>query len=312
MSLPQDRRPRGRRHQVAAAPRAARPRWSSSTSTTPTSRLTSTGRCRRSRRSPRWSTGSKICAAAPRRPCCRPASTADGRRRRRRFDPTKNPKLQREPSGSAPADGVPDNVHLPARAPVRRAGRTRTSTSPSYDTDWDGEAYITVSRPELQQLACASPTRSCEAVDDDGDWELTDAHRRQGRARRVQGPRPVGQDRPRRLGRAPIPGLQFHTTINDWHTCPADGAIRASNPCSEYMFLDDTACNLASLNLLAFHDATTGAFDVDALRARRAGSGPIVLEISVLMAQFPSQADRRSRATTTAPSASASPTSARC
>ncbi len=41
------------------------------------------------------------------------------------------------------------------------------------------------------------------------------------------------------------PGIQYHSTINDWHTCPASGEIRASNPCSEYMFLDDTACNLA-------------------------------------------------------------------
>ena len=55
------------------------------------------------------------------------------------------------------------------------------------------------------------------------------------------------------------PGLQFHTTINDWHTCAASGPIIASNPCSEYMFLDDTACNLASLNLLAFHTPAAAA-----------------------------------------------------
>ena len=64
------------------------------------------------------------------------------------------------------------------------------------------------------------------------------------------------------------PGVQYHTTINDWHTCPESGPIRASNPCSEYMFLDDTACNLASLNLLQFRDAATKAFDVKRLRAR--------------------------------------------
>ena len=67
--------------------------------------------------------------------------------------------------------------------------------------------------------------------------------------------------------------MQFDTTINEWHTCPVDGRINATNPCSEYMFLDDTACNLASLNLLTFYDATTGRFDVEALPPRRAGSG---------------------------------------
>ena len=84
------------------------------------------------------------------------------------------------------------------------------------------------------------------------------------------------------------PGLQFHTTINDWHTCPAGGEIRASNPCSEYMFLDDTACNLASLNLLQFRDPTTKIFDVTAYE-HAVRLWTLVLEISVLMAQFPSR-----------------------
>ena len=66
------------------------------------------------------------------------------------------------------------------------------------------------------------------------------------------------------------PGLQFHTTVNDWHTCPASGEIRASNPCSEYMFLDDTACNLASLNLLTFRDEKTKLFDVEGYEHARA------------------------------------------
>ena len=66
------------------------------------------------------------------------------------------------------------------------------------------------------------------------------------------------------------PGIQFHTTINDWHTCPAGGEIRASNPCSEYMFLDDTACNLASLNLMQFrNDGRRAKFSTSRLRACR-------------------------------------------
>ena len=92
-------------------------------------------------------------------------------------------------------------------------------------------------------------------------------------------------------GRAPIPGIQFHSTINDWHTCPKGGEIRASNPCSEYMFLDDTACNLASLNLMTFRkDGENGVkqFDVEAFE-HAVRLWTVVLEISVLMAQFPSK-----------------------
>jgi len=63
------------------------------------------------------------------------------------------------------------------------------------------------------------------------------------------------------------PGMQFDTTINDWHTCPNTDRIRASNPCSEYMFLDDSACNLASMNLMRFVDQEAGDFDAEALAA---------------------------------------------
>ncbi|MDD5607745.1 MAG: vitamin B12-dependent ribonucleotide reductase, partial [Ignavibacterium sp.] len=84
------------------------------------------------------------------------------------------------------------------------------------------------------------------------------------------------------------PGIQFHTTINEWHTCPAGGEIKASNPCSEYMFLDDTACNLASLNLVKFYNSENHQFNIEAFRhASRIWT--IVLETSVLMAQFPSK-----------------------
>src|SRR3546814_18560401 len=84
------------------------------------------------------------------------------------------------------------------------------------------------------------------------------------------------------------PGLQFDTTINEWHTCPASGRINASNPCSEYMFLDDTACNLASLNLLTFRNADGRDFDVEAY-SHAVRLWTVVLEISVMMAQFPSK-----------------------
>ncbi|MFH1378032.1 MAG: vitamin B12-dependent ribonucleotide reductase, partial [Planctomycetota bacterium] len=84
-------------------------------------------------------------------------------------------------------------------------------------------------------------------------------------------------------------GIQFDTTINDWHTCPASGRINASNPCSEYMFLDDTACNLASLNLKSFYNADTLTFNIEAYE-HSIYLWAITLELSVLMAQFPSRA----------------------
>ena len=106
------------------------------------------------------------------------------------------------------------------------------------------------------------------AVEDDGDWDLNS--RMRDRCRQDG----EGPDLWEKIGNAAWacadPGIQYHTTINDWHTCPASGEIRASNPCSEYMFLDDTACNLASLNLLQFRDKTNSKFDVEAFRAWRA------------------------------------------
>ena len=105
--------------------------------------------------------------------------------------------------------------------------------------------------------------------------------------------------------------MQYDTTINEWHTCPADGRINASNPCSEYMFLDDTACNLASLNLMKFLDARTGSFDVEGYR-HACRLWTIVLEISVLMAHVSRARPSPRRAGTSARSGSATPTWARC
>ncbi len=90
------------------------------------------------------------------------------------------------------------------------------------------------------------------------------------------------------------PGMQFDTTINDWHTCPNTERIRASNPCSEYMFLDDSACNLASLNLMKFlkEDDRDGSFDVDAFTA---GVRTLITaqEIIVGNSSYPSEAIER-------------------
>lgn len=156
---------------------------------------------------------------------------------------------------------------------------------PLYNTAWESEAYNTVSGQSSNNSVRVN-NDFMQAVIDDLDWELI--------GRTTQ--KPFGNVRARELWEeiaesawlCADPGLQFHTTVNEWHTCPADGEIRGSNPCSEYMFLDDTACNLASLNLLTFYDEKSSKFDEAAYRhAIRLWT--IVLEISVVMAQFPSK-----------------------
>ncbi len=158
-----------------------------------------------------------------------------------------------------------------------------------YSTDWDSEAYNTVSG-QASNNSVRVTDAFMRAVLEDGSWELVNrtdvAVRRKVKAREIWDALTFA------AWQCADPGLQFHTTVNDWHTCPRDGEIRASNPCSEYMFLDDTACNLASLNLLAFWDAEKQQVRVEDLRhAIRLWT--VVLEISVLMAQFPSQAIAR-------------------
>ncbi|MEQ8827599.1 MAG: vitamin B12-dependent ribonucleotide reductase, partial [Parvibaculum sp.] len=154
----------------------------------------------------------------------------------------------------------------------------------TYDTDWDSEAYLTVSGQNSNNTVRVTDD-FLRAVEQDGEWTLRS--RLTGEATKTLPARELWD----RVGHAAWasadPGIQYHTTINDWHTCPASGPIRASNPCSEYMFLDDTACNLASINLIQFREAD-GRFDVEAFE-HAVKLWTIVLEISVLMAQFPSR-----------------------
>ncbi len=168
-----------------------------------------------------------------------------------------------------------------------------------YSTDFNGEAYQTVSGQNSNN-SVRVPHEFFQTLEQNGDWHLL--FRTERRKARKENRKPVpckvvkARDLWEKISFAAWacadPGVQYDTTINDWHTCPEDGRIRASNPCSEYMFLDNTACNLASLNLLKFceEDAKSGqsSFQVDKYRhATRLWT--IVLEISVLMAQFPSR-----------------------
>jgi len=153
-----------------------------------------------------------------------------------------------------------------------------------FSTAWDDEAYNTVSGQSSNNSVRLTDD-FMKAVLDGKEWKLTS--RVKGETEKIVSAGKIWEDIARSTWACADPGLQFHTTINDWHTCPSGGEIRASNPCSEYMFLDDTACNLASINLSRFYDKTTGTFNVEKyLHAIRVWT--TILEISVVMAQFPS------------------------
>ncbi|UTH45592.1 vitamin B12-dependent ribonucleotide reductase [Loktanella salsilacus] len=154
---------------------------------------------------------------------------------------------------------------------------------PTYDTDWDSEAYSSVSGQNSNNSIRVTDA-FLKAVEADDDWKLI--NRRNGEVAKIIKARDLWEQVGHAAWACADPGIQYHDTVNAWHTCPEDGAIRGSNPCSEYMFLDDTACNLASLNLLTFY--TDGQFQAeDYIHACRLWT--VTLEISVMMAQFPSK-----------------------
>ena len=196
------------------------------------------------------------------------------------FDPAKNPALRRAVK-EARRDLVPDN-YIRRVIQFARQGYKDMEFS-TYDTDWDSEAYLTVSGQNSNNSVRVTDA-FLDAVEQDADWALTS--RLGGRTVKTVKARDLWEKVGQAAWASADPGIQFHTTINDWHTCPQSGPIRASNPCSEYMFLDDTACNLASLNLMRFRDAQK-RFDVASFE-HACRLWTIALEISVLMAQFPS------------------------
>ena len=154
---------------------------------------------------------------------------------------------------------------------------------PTYDTDWDSEAYISVSGQNSNNSVRVTDA-FLQAVKADADWALI--RRTDGKVAKTVKARELWDQIGHAAWACADPGIQFHDTVNAWHTCPEDGPIRGSNPCSEYMFLDDTACNLASMNLLTFF--RDGRFDAQGyMHATRLWT--VTLEISVMMAQFPSQ-----------------------
>ncbi|HZV20726.1 MAG TPA: adenosylcobalamin-dependent ribonucleoside-diphosphate reductase, partial [Hyphomicrobiales bacterium] len=216
------------------------------------------------------------------------------------FDPAKNSVLKREIK-AARAAFVPDN-YIQRVIQFARQG-FKSITFPNFDTDWEGEAYRTVSGQNSNNTVRVDDA-FLRAVESDGEWELK--ARTTGKTMKRVKARELMDRIAEAAWASADPGIQFHTTINDWHTCPASGPIRASNPCSEYMFLDDTACNLASLNLMAFRPqggcesgngllaassqpVTNNAIVDVAAFSHACRLWTLVLEISVMMAQFPSK-----------------------
>ena len=197
------------------------------------------------------------------------------------FDPKKNTVLRQTIRAARKAE-VSEN-YIQRVIQFARQGFT-TIDFRTYDTDWDSEAYRTASGQNSNN-SVRVPNAFIESVLTDGDWQLN--RRTDGKPHKTLRARELWEQIALAAWSCADPGMQFDSTINEWHTCPTSGRINASNPCSEYMFLDDTACNLASLNLMTFRDGD-GGFDIAAYE-HVVRLWTIVLEISVMMAQFPSR-----------------------
>ncbi len=209
-----------------------------------------------------------------------------------RFNPKLNLKLQRAVAEARKLK-IPQN-YIDRVLQLAKMGFTSVEF-PVFDTDWNSEAYASVSGQNSNNSIRISNS-FMEAVINETDWHLYGRTEKRKAEKENRAPKPANtipaaelwNDIAYAAWTCADPGVQYHTTINEWHTCPSDGEIKASNPCSEYMFLDDTACNLASLNLVKFYNAETFKFDIEGYR-HSARIWTMVLEISVLMAQFPSK-----------------------
>ncbi len=168
---------------------------------------------------------------------------------------------------------------------VKEEKKVAALTSVGYSSDYEGEAYQTVSGQNSNN-SVRVPNKFINAVEEDGSWNLT--WRTDGRTAKILKARSLWNQIASAAWASADPGIQYDDIINDWHTCPASGRINASNPCSEFMFLDNTSCNLASINLMKFFDKGTCIFDAESFK-HAVRIWTIVLEISVLMAQYPSK-----------------------
>jgi len=227
-------------------------------------------------------TGSKICAQRLNAVLQACQSTDAQGAAHLELDMKKNQGL-REAVTAARRDMVPE-AYIHRMFDYAKQGYTHFVFH-EYDTNWDGKAYQTVSGQNSNN-SVRIPNAFFDALERDGEWELR--RRIDGKVSKTLKARDLWDKIAWAAWICADPGTQYDTTINEWHTCPNSGRINASNPCSEYMFLDDTACNLASLNLAKFFNAE-GEFDLDSFR-HAVRLWTVALEISVLMASFPSRA----------------------
>ncbi len=200
------------------------------------------------------------------------------------YDPVKNSNLKAAILAARSAM-IPES-YIQRVIQFAKQGYTEISF-PVYNADWDSEAYLTVSGQNSNNTVRVT-NDFLNKVLEDGDWELI--RRTDGAVSKRIKARELWEQISHAAWACADPGLQFDTTINEWHTCPESGRINASNPCSEYMFLDNTACNLASLNLMTFMTESNSGeaiFDVEAFE-HAVRLWTMTLEVSVLMAQFPS------------------------
>ncbi len=198
-----------------------------------------------------------------------------------RYNPRANKALKKAIL-SARKSMIPEN-YVQRVIQFAQQGFTEISFK-TYDTDWDSEAYLTVSGQNSNNSVRVT-NDFLNAVLEKGDWELI--RRTDGKISSRISANDLWEKIAHAAWACADPGLQYDTTINEWHTCPTGGRINASNPCSEYMFLDDTACNLASLNLMQFRHED-GSFDIKRFE-HAVRLWTLTLEVSVLMAQFPSK-----------------------
>ncbi|MBX7057330.1 MAG: vitamin B12-dependent ribonucleotide reductase [Leptospirales bacterium] len=209
----------------------------------------------------------------------------------KRFDPAHNSELKKAIKEARRVE-IPDN-YIRRVIDLARQGYTSILFE-ELTTDWQSRAYSTVSGQNSNNSVRIT-NDFMRAVESDADWSLywrtererSLAENRLPRPHRTLKARELWEDISYAAWQSADPGVQYDSTINEWHTCPADGRINASNPCSEYMFLDDTACNLASMNLLKFLNQESSQFD-DLGYRHTTRILTITLEVSVTMAQYPS------------------------
>ncbi len=208
-----------------------------------------------------------------------------------KYDPSKNAAL-RKTVLDARASLIPEN-YIARVVQLSKQGFTHIDIE-EFDTDWTSKAYYTVSGQNSNN-SVRIPNEFMKSVENDGPWHTYFRTEKERAAKEGRAPKPKQTMKARELWdqiafaawSCADPGIQFDTTFNEWHTCPVDGRINATNPCSEYAFLDDTACNLASINLLRFFSTATNQFDIEGYR-HAVRIWALILEISVHMAQFPS------------------------